>query len=149
MKAFHFISPFLDFYDLYSDYHSEENGLSKDEGEGFLQHYGFPTDYFDVSPSFDTARFFALEGNRDEEIGLICAMDTVGLDSYYRLVDLSQHPFALRPMRQYAFGAKHEFGITNLKSEECDKYFKIKWYKFRKTATALNLLKRNKTMLSK
>ncbi|MDO5979996.1 FRG domain-containing protein [Flavivirga spongiicola] len=133
MNPFYYVSPFLDFQDIFSEYHSKASNMDRDIAEGFLQHYGFPTDIFDISPSFDTAVIFSHLGNYDEEIGTICVADTIGLSKYYKVIDLSVHPFAKRPKNQIAFGAKHERGISDLKDSGLDNHFKIKWYKFIKS----------------
>jgi len=132
IKSFHFVSPIIDFQDKFSSYHSDKNSISYDVAEGFLQHYGFPTDIFDISPSLETAKIFSHLGNSQDEIGAICVTRTRGISSYYKLINISTHPFARRPQLQTAYGAKHEKGISDLKDEKLKKYFQIEWYKFRK-----------------
>jgi hypothetical protein len=133
MKSFQFVSPIIDFQDIFSSYHSEKNNISYDVAEGFLQHYGFPTDIFDISPSLETAKIFSHLGNYKDEVGAICVTRTQGISSYYKLINISTHPFARRPQLQTAYGAKHEKGISDLKDEKLKKYFQIQWYRFRKS----------------
>lgn len=132
MKHFDDVSPFIDFEDIYAKFHSERYRLNEEEGVGFLQHYGFPTDLFDLSLAFATARFFAVFGRTDEPIGIIGVFDKRELERHFTITDLSRHPFALRPKQQVAYAARPYASIIDLKSERCDELFTSKWYKFYK-----------------
>jgi FRG domain len=137
MKPFYYVSPFIDFEDIYAEYHSEEHDLSAEEGAGFLQHYGFPTDLFDLSPSFETARFFATHGRETDPIGIVGAFDWKQMGAHFEITDLSNHPVALRPKNQRAFAGRPGPGIIDLKSATCDLLFTSRWYPFRKSSADL------------
>jgi hypothetical protein len=133
MRDFYVVSPFIDFEEIYAEYHSEAHSLDAEEGAGFLQHYGFPTDLFDFSPSFDTARVFAALGRQTDPIGIIGVFRRSSLQDHFTITDLSGHPFALRPKNQLAFAGRPRPGINDLKSAACDERFESKWYRFKKT----------------
>ena len=106
MERFDIVVSFIDFEDIYSDYHSQKFGLNKDKALGFLQHYGFPTDVFDLSPSVRTLRFFSHHGCTEETIGMVGAFLTKDMKNHFVLTKLFQHPFAERPRRQVAYAAR-------------------------------------------
>jgi hypothetical protein len=133
MGSFFYVSPFIDFEEIYSQFHAEAHGLSEEEGVGFLQHYGFPTDLVDFSPSVDTARFFAMHGRETEPIGLLGVFPRIELERYFRLTDLSNHPTALRPKRQVAFAGRPPVGIVDLKNPASISLLKCRWYRFHKS----------------
>ena len=137
MRPFYYVSPFIDFEEIYAEYHSAKHNLSAEEGSGFLQHYGFPTDLFDFSPSFETARFFATHGREADPIGIIGAFNRREMDSHFEITDLSHHPFALRPKNQHAFAGRPARGIIDLKSATCDRLYTSRWYLFRKSSADL------------
>jgi hypothetical protein len=137
MKPLYYVSPFIDFEDIYAEYHSEKHNLSAEEGAGFLQHYGFPTDLFDLSPSLETARFFATHGRETDPIGIIGVFDWRQMEAHFEITDLSNHPFALRPRNQVAFAGRPGRGIIDLKSTACDLLFTSRWYPFRKSSSDL------------
>lgn len=141
MKPFYVVSPFIDFEDIYANYHSTVHNLKLEEGAGFLQHYGFPTDLFDLTPKFETARFFASYGRDSDPIGIIGAFRRVELKEYFTITDLSQHPFALRPKNQHAFVGRPRLGtgIVDLKNPKCDDLFTSRWYRFKKSTADLEL----------
>jgi hypothetical protein len=143
MRPFNIVSAFVDFEEIYAEFHSEQHGLSIEEGTGFLQHYGFPTDVFDLSPCFNTARFFATYDKPEEQIGIIGAFERATLKGSFKITDLSHHPFALRPARQLAYSARPLGQIKNLKDPLCDARFKSVWYKFYKSPADLDFAKRN------
>lgn len=134
MKPFYMVSPFIDFEDIYAEYHSTVHGLTEEEGTGFLQHYGFPTDLFDLSPSFETARFFACYGRQRDTIGIIGVFLREQMEQYFTITNLSDHPFALRPNNQCAWAGRPRPGIIDLKSQMCDRLFRCKWYRFNKSS---------------
>ena len=137
MRPFYLVSPFIDFEDIYAEYHSTEHGLTAEEGAGFLQHYGFPTDLFDFSPDFEIARFFAAHGREKDPVGIIGVFSWREMDAHFTITDLSRHPFALRPKNQRAFAGRPGPGIIDLKSASCDRLFKSRWYRFRKSSDDL------------
>jgi hypothetical protein len=141
MRSFYYVSPFVDFEDVYAEYHSDTNGLSEEEGAGFLQHYGFPTDLFDLSPSLETARFFAAYGGNDNPVGVVGTFPYEEVESNFTLTDLSNHPHALRPRRQLAFVARPCTGIIDLKSQRATTLLSARWYRFRKSASDLDFAK--------
>jgi len=134
MRPFYLVSPFIDFEDIYSEYHSTTYGLNEEEGAGFLQHYGFPTDLFDLSPSFDTARFFATHGRECDQIGIIGAFYRNEMERHFTITNLSKHPFAQRPRNQSAYAGRPGWGIIDLKSQLCDSLFTSRWYRFKKSS---------------
>jgi hypothetical protein len=133
IKPLYYVSPFIDFEDIYAEYHSTQHDLDDEEGAGFLQHYGFPTDLFDLSPSFETARFFAATGRENEPIGVIGVFVGKELNEHFKITNLSRHPFAQRPRNQLAYAARPNPGISDLKNPNCDRLFTSKWYRFYKT----------------
>ncbi len=143
IESFLLTSPFIDFQEIYSEYHAELNNLSEIESLGFLQHYGFPTDLIDLSPSIKTAHFFAHRGNADKMYAYIGVFDTSSVSNYYDIVDISNHPYALRPKMQNAWALRHERGIFDFKSKKCDKLFKVHWYKFKKAESDIIDINRN------
>jgi hypothetical protein len=147
MRASYYVSPFVDFEEIYAEYHSETHGLSEEEGVGFLQHYGFPTDLFDLSPSIETARFFATHGGDDHSAGVIGVFPFEKVEACFTLTDLSTHPEALRPRRQLAFAARPPVGIVDLKDPKCTSLLGGRWYRFRKTDADLNFANSRATMM--
>ena len=147
MKPFHYVSPFIDFEDIYAEFHSETYGLSEDEGVGFLQHYGFPTDLFDLSPSFETASFFASYGRASDPIGIIGVFDWKELCNYCLITDLTNHPFALSPKKQAAYAARPKHGINDLKDSRCDSLFTSRWYKYYKNARDFSFAEKNESQI--
>jgi hypothetical protein len=137
MRPFHYVSPFIDFEDIYAEFHATRHQLDMEEGAGFLQHYGFPTDLFDLSPSVETARFFAAHGRQDESIGIVGVFNRQDIEAHFTITNLSRHPFALRPQAQVAYAARPTTGIVDLKDPRCDNLFKSTWYRFRKSADDL------------
>lgn len=147
MKSFYYVSPFIDFEDIYSEYHYKLHGLSEDEGRGFLQHYGFPTDLFDLTPSIDIARFFASYANEDSRIGVVGVFLTSDLRKYFNIVNLSKHPFAERPRRQCAYSANPLSGSYDLKDTQNDELFKAVWYKYCKNEDDYEFSRRKEMLI--
>ena len=137
MRPFYIVSPFIDFEDIYAEYHSTTHNLTEEEGAGFLQHYGFPTDLFDFSPSFETARFFAAHGRETDPVGIVGVFRYNELEEHFTITDLSEHPFAFRPRNQHAFAGRPGPGVIDLKSTRCDALFTSRWYRFKKSAADL------------
>jgi len=147
IRSFEEGAPFVDFEDIYSEYHGERNGLTTDEGLGFLQHYGLPTDVFDLTTSFEVSAFFATYKGDDSPIGMIGVFERESFDVHFATTDLTLHPFAKRPRRQYAFGSLSKSGLYDLKAEKNDSFFKSIWYVFLKTAGAPMNAERAKDMV--
>lgn len=137
MRPFYEASGFIDFEALFAEHHAEANGLSEEEGVGFVQHYGFPTDLFDLSPSVANTRFFACHGQEDRPIGVVGVFPRDAVEAVFTLTDLSRHPFALRPRRQHAFTARPPPGLMDLKSKACADLTGARWYAFRKSPADL------------
>jgi hypothetical protein len=136
MEAFYFASPFIDFEDVYAEYHSERHGLSHEEGVGFLQHYGFPTDLLDITPCFDTARFFACYEENGVVVGSIGVLGVFTADkmsNHFAITDLSNSSIAKRPKNQNAYVARPQHGLHDLKGEACEMCCSPKWYRFKKS----------------
>lgn len=133
MERFEIVTSFIDFEDIYSDYHGKTFGLTKDEALGFLQHYGFPTDVFDFSPSARTARFFSHHGCTNQAIGTIGAFLTREMRHKFAITSLFRHPFAERPRRQVAYAARPKIGSFDLKDSNNDGLFTSRWYRFKKS----------------
>ncbi|MGF6440103.1 FRG domain-containing protein [Paraburkholderia youngii] len=147
MRPFNETAPFIDFEDIYTDFLVEDRGLDDGHAKGFLQHYGVPTNLFDLTPSFEVARFFATYGGEESPIGVIGAFVRHELAEHLLITDLSGHPFAARPRRQLAFTAAPPPGITDLKSPSLDPLFTVRWYVFTKTVDDLATARRNATYL--
>ncbi len=133
MKSPGLVMPFYDFQEDYSDYLAERFGTTRDDALGFLQHYGFPTDLFDVSPSSTTARFFATN-QHPEKCGTIGVFPVPKLKNHFKVIDLSRRAFADRPRRQTAYAIKPHNGSWDLKNEESHECLGVRWYRFRKSA---------------
>ena len=144
---FYVVSPFIDFEEIYTDYYAEKYGLDETEALGFLQHYGFPTDLLDLTPSIETAHFFAHYGNEREKEACIGVFDIETVSNYYEIVDLTNDPYALRPKKQKAWVLRHRNFIYNFKSAECDKFFKVSWYKFKKNSDDIINVNKNKELV--
>jgi hypothetical protein len=96
--------------------------------EGFLQHYGMPTNYIDVTHDLDVAVSFASD-MKIGDVGRLCMIPLDSLEMQGQLIDLSHHPFAERPARQRALAWTSE-QHRNLKDPETVKELGIKWYLF-------------------
>ncbi len=140
---FYVVSPFIDFEDIYTEYYADEYGLEETEALGFLQHYGFPTDLVDLTPSIETTHFFAHYGNKQAKEGCIGVFDIDTVSNYYEIVNLSNYPYALRPQKQKAWALRHTKGICDFKSVECDKFFDVRWYKFKKDEADIEKVNKN------
>ena len=96
--------------------------------EGFLQHYGAPTGFLDVTSSLDVAAFFASEG-KVGCTGLMCILQVATVLSKSKIIDLTAHPKAERPRRQsaYAFSCNQ---YEDLKSQDCIEDLNLSWFSF-------------------
>lgn len=88
--------------------------LSRPLSAGLLQHYGLPTELIDVSPSLETAAFFAGYGNTSRT-GSITVIPTNRLSGQTMIMDLQVLDFAPRPVSQAGYGVFHR-SLTNLLS---------------------------------
>ena len=95
---------------------------------GFLQHYGIPTELLDVTDSLDVAAYFA-SGKEVGKKGLICVfpLDVVSQNSI--VIDLRNHPGAIRPLRQSAWALWNKQHI-DIKSQDCIEQLQLKWFSF-------------------
>ena len=139
------LMPFIDFEDLYVEYLSREKGATENECLGFLQHYGFPTDLLDLSPSLETTRFFA-NNSHPGDLGMVGAFRVVELSHCFDIIDLTRHPFAERPKRQVAFAARPRVGSYDLKDDA--EQFEACWYRFHKTADDLAFAAKRHSLLA-
>jgi len=114
---------------------SDYLGLSVREAGGFLQHYGAPTDLFDVSPDLDVAIEFATN-LAPGDWGVIAVLPVSALSADpdgFMLADLTRHRLASRPRRQTAYVyADHRY--LDLKSPAASEHRQIVWHWFRFTA---------------
>ena len=96
--------------------------------EGFLQHYGMPTRLLDVTDDLDIAAYFA-SGGKIGERGLICVfpLDVVSRNSI--VIDLRNHPGAIRPRRQSALAFWNR-KYVDVKSTDCIEQLQLKWFSF-------------------
>jgi hypothetical protein len=107
-------------------------GLHPMLSAGLAQHYGCPSELMDASSSLRTAAFFSRLGAGTTSIGAIAVIDTSTLTAKGKggiLIDLTQHPSAVRPRRQGAYGVfskKH----TDLKNPQARTDMGITWYTF-------------------
>ena len=145
-KPFHLVSPFVDFEEIYVQYLTERFRTTENEGFGFLQHYGFPTDLFDVSPSADTARFFAVNDHPDA-CGNVGVFPVRRLQMCFDIIDLTGHSFAKRPKRQAAYAIRPLKGSYDLKDVRKKECFGARWYRFRKTSDDLAFAKVHQALL--
>jgi hypothetical protein len=95
--------------------------------EGFLQHYGYPTELLDVTADLDIAASFASD-LRVGDTGAVCVLQTELLQSHM-LADLRQHDLAQRPRRQHALAIRI-FGDGDLKHPETVRALDLEWLPF-------------------
>ncbi|MFI4973065.1 MAG: FRG domain-containing protein [Caulobacterales bacterium] len=105
-------------------------GLTGPQALGFLQHYGYPTDYLDFTSDPSVAASFA-SNLRVGDSGAICIMPTAGLGT--SLIDLRDHPLAKRPQLQSAF-ALHVPDHPDLKAPEAVEALRLTWISFQFSA---------------
>ena len=103
--------------------------------DGFMQHYGLPTDYLDLTPDLEVAICFATDLSVGQR-GAFCIAQTKSLGEQGRLVDLRGGPFAAfaaRPCRQSAFAFTTDWsssGSIDLKSERFIEQLDLTWLAF-------------------
>jgi hypothetical protein len=93
-----------------------------------LQHYGIPTTMIDFTRSLETAfAFAAKEASRVARVAIMPRRVPPGLA---HVIDMTAHTWAVRPVRQTAFGVLPNADLTDLKSEEARSCLNVKWYQF-------------------
>ncbi len=102
--------------------------LDPGSSAGFLQHYGMPTEFLDLSSDLDVAAYFA-SGGATGNTGLLCVapLKTVSRNSI--VFDLRNHPKAARPRRQSAFALMHRRHI-DIKDSDCISELDLVWMSF-------------------
>ncbi len=95
---------------------------------GFLQHYGIPTKLLDVTTDLDVAVYFA-SGGKVGDKGRVCVFPLDVASQNSKVIDLRNHPKAVRPRRQsaMAFWSKQHIDI---KSQDCIKELGLEWFSF-------------------
>jgi hypothetical protein len=106
-------------------------GLRRDQAVGFLQHYGFPTDFIDATADPFVATSFASSLCVGDE-GALCVIPTKHLLSRGELVDLRGSALAKRPRLQSAFTINCT-EYPDLKSPEAIQALELEWLPFRLT----------------
>lgn len=109
----------------------EKWGLSSEQAQGYLQHYGYPTDFIDMTSSPEVAVSFASSLRVGDE-GAVCVVPTANLLPGINLIDLRHHPVAYRPRRQSAFAA-HIPEYPDLKATDAVEALGLTWIPFRLT----------------
>ena len=109
----------------------EKFELTQPQALGYLQHYGFPTDYIDFTSDVSVAASFASRVCVGD-IGAVCTVPTERLKACDSLIDLRRHPLATRPRLQSAF-AVHMNEYPDLKATSAIDALQLTWTKFRFT----------------
>jgi hypothetical protein len=109
----------------------EKFSLTGPQSLGYLQHYGYPTDYIDFSADIFVAASFASQMPVGEA-GALCIVPTSRLLAHGSLVDLRSHPLAKRPRLQSAF-AVHASEYPDLKAPQAIEALNMTWIEFRFT----------------
>jgi hypothetical protein len=102
------------------------------EASGFLQHYGLPTDWLDLTDDLAVAASFA-GSLRVGQLGAMASLPTRRLAARGEVFDLSQRLIAARPRRQHAWvfsSPEHR----DLKQPTAISALGIRWRLFRMTA---------------
>lgn len=113
----------------------DQLGLSPRLAAAFLQHYGAPTDLFDLSPDLEVAVEFAtnLAPGDWGAIAVVPVEAMMADPDGIMLADLTRHPMASRPRRQSAY-AYHDYRHRDLKAPQAIDQRRIAWHWFRFTA---------------
>jgi hypothetical protein len=109
----------------------EKCGLTPPQALAYLQHYGYPTDYIDVTSDVSVAASFASK-LRVGDAGAVCIVPTERLLARGSLIDLRHHPLAERPRLQSAF-AVHIPEYPNLRDPAAIEALQLTWIEFRFT----------------
>jgi FRG domain len=102
------------------------------EASGFLQHYGLPTDWLDLTDDVAVAASFA-GSLRVGQLGAMAALPSDRLVAHGRLFNLSRRMIAERPRRQHAWVFSSD-EHRNLKQPSTIEGLAIRWRLFRMTA---------------
>ncbi len=105
--------------------------LAADQALGFLQHYGFPTEFLDATSDPQVAASFACS-LRVGEAGALCIIPTRQLVEQGELVDLRIGNFAKRPRLQSAFAIRCG-KYADLKDAKVISALNLDWLPFRLT----------------
>jgi len=100
---------------------------------GYVQHYGLPTEFLDLTSNLETAFFFSSYPSRFTGIeqGVLGVVTVEEIHDRCTIADLTEHKFAKRPSAemQSAYGLFHE-RILDFKNVAPDEKFKIDWYRY-------------------
>jgi hypothetical protein len=102
--------------------------LSPMLADGFLQHYGLPTRFLDVTSDLGVAVSFAADLSVGQ-LGSLCVVPLELLQNCGQLIDLRHLPFAERPTRQHAFAWTSE-QHRDLRSPETVNALGLIWHTF-------------------
>lgn len=108
-------------------------GFSEPEASGFLQHYGLPTDWLDLTDDLSVAASFA-SSLRVGQLGAMALLPTSRLEECGRLLDLSKRATARRPRRQHAW-VFSDSAHRNLKDPDAVAALGVRWHIFRLAAS--------------
>jgi hypothetical protein len=99
---------------------------------GYLQHYGLPTELLDISSSLETASFFGSYPDFQSvpQDGCLCVFDTECIINKSVVIDLTQHPYALRPQLQSAYTFFHR-RYLDIKANECVADLSLHWFYYK------------------
>jgi hypothetical protein len=103
-------------------------GLDPLRTRGFMQHYGAPTEFLDLTSDLDVAGFFACGADAGSQ-GFLCVLPLSDAVQHATIVDLTNHPMAERPRRQSAY-ALTSAKYPDLKDRLCTKALNLKWFAF-------------------
>jgi hypothetical protein len=106
----------------------EFSNLTPMYSAAYLQHYGLPTELLDITSSIDIAAYFASCG-KIGDVGLMCVLSIKEIYNQSKIIDLTEHPSAERPRRQFAYAFFHDKFI-DLKATDCIDTLKLKWFSF-------------------
>jgi hypothetical protein len=112
----------------------QQFGLSPRLAAGFLQHYGLPTHFLDLSSDLDIAVQFATDlAVGDWGALAVFPMEALSGSDSFVLADLTRHPMADRPRRQSAY-AYLDYVHSDLKDPAAVAERRVAWHWFRFTA---------------
>jgi hypothetical protein len=119
--------------------------FSELEASGFLQHYGLPTDWLDLTDDLSVAASFA-GSLRVGQLGAMASLPTDRLVALGDVFDLSGRSIAVRPRRQHGWvfsSAAHR----DLKQSSAIDGLGIRWRLFRMTADDVGIYGVNPELL--
>ena len=99
---------------------------------GLMQHYGWPTEFIDTTTSLHTASCFSRFGASSSLTqGALAVFNVITLlNNRGTIVDLGEHPIAVRPRLQEAYAVFHP-EYRDLKQPQAIKNMGITWYTYR------------------